>query len=276
MTEKTGPRYTLDDLLELMARLRDPEGGCAWDLKQNWQSIVPYTIEETFEVAEAITIGETSAIREELGDLLLQIVFYCQFAREENRFQFADVVQVLVEKLLRRHPHVFPDGTLQSRVIPGMTAEAVVSQWDNIKAEEKAGQQKPAGVLGGIPAGLPALQQAMQLQQKAGKVGFDWNDVQQVMRKLQEEVGEFAAELESGDRDAMEEEFGDMMFVMVNIARHVKIDPEMALRRTNQKFRQRFGYIERQLAAVGRSPAESTLQEMDALWDEAKGVKCEG
>jgi nucleoside triphosphate diphosphatase len=256
-------------LIEIMAALRTPGTGCPWDLEQDFATIAPYTLEEAYEVADAIGRGDLADLREELGDLLLQVVFHARMAQEQGAFEFADVVEGITEKLIRRHPHVFGDAR-------GLTPQAVEQLWDRIKSEEKA--RKPPGqategrlgALAGVPVGLPALTRALKLQQKAGKVGFDWNDPLAVLAKIREEADEIEAAVRSGERKEAAAEVGDLLFAVVNLGRHLDADPEAVLRVTNQKFERRFGSIERALAARGRSPSESTLAEMDALWDEAK------
>lgn len=266
MTEtKLHPRR-IESLLAIMAKLRSPDGGCPWDLKQDFASIAPYTLEEAYEVADAIERHDMSDLREELGDLLLQVAFHAQMAKEEGAFEFDDVVQAICEKMLRRHPHVFGDETARS-------AGEVKGRWDEIKAEEKAAKGKPAQphILDDVPLALPALARAVKLQHRAAKVGFDWPDISQVVDKLNEEMLELAAEIsKGGDQDRLEDELGDMLFVYANLARHLKIDPEAALRRANAKFCRRFGKIEDKLKAEGRTPEQSDLEEMDRLWNEAK------
>ena len=250
-----------------MAALRTPGTGCPWDLDQNFATIAPYTIEEAYEVADAIARGDLVDLREELGDLLLQVIFHARMAQEQGAFDFGDVVQTITEKLLRRHPHVFG----QER---GLTAEAVAKLWDRIKAEEKASKPKPdegnATALAGVPIALPALTRALKLQQKAGKVGFDWNDPMAVLAKIREEADEIDADLRAGKRENAAAEVGDLLFAVVNLARHLDADPESILRSTNQKFERRFASIERTLSERGKSPVQSTLAEMDALWNAAK------
>ena len=253
-------------LIEIMAALRTPGTGCPWDLEQNFETIAPYTLEEAYEVADAITRGDLADLREELGDLLLQVVFHARMAQEQGAFDFGDVVQAITEKLLRRHPHVFGEAR-------GLSPDDVKLLWDRIKSEEKAGKQaaEPAGALAGVPVGLPALTRALKLQQKAGKVGFDWNDPMAVLAKIREEADEIEAAIRvGGDRQEAAAETGDLLFAVVNLARHLDADPEAVLRATNQKFERRFASIERALKARGKTPSESTLAEMDALWDEAK------
>jgi ATP diphosphatase len=255
-----------------MAALRTPGTGCPWDLQQDFASIAPYTLEEAYEVADAIVRGDLADLREELGDLLLQVVYHARMAQEQGAFDFGDVVQAITEKLMRRHPHVFGDAR-------GLTPEAVEKLWDRIKAEEKAGESTAAGgdgnasALAGIPVGLPALTRALKLQQKASEVGFDWNDPMAVLAKIREEANEIEADLQAGKREQAAAEVGDLLFAVVNLARHLDADPESILRGTNQKFERRFASIERALAARGKSPAQSTLAEMDALWDAAKAAE---
>jgi ATP diphosphatase len=261
------PSRDIDRLLAIMAALRTPETGCAWDLEQNFATIAPYTIEEAYEVADAIERGDLADLEEELGDLLLQVVFHARMAQEQGAFDFGDVVKTLCEKLIRRHPHVFGDE--QSR-----TAEAVKGLWERIKAEEKAAREKleKTGALAGVPVVLPALTRALKLQAKASKVGFDWNDPLAVLRKIREEADEIEAVLYS-DKAAAAAEVGDLLFAAVNLARHLQADPEAVLRQTNQKFERRFSSIESALAAKGKAPADATLAEMDALWNEAKALE---
>jgi ATP diphosphatase len=252
-----------------MAALRTPGTGCPWDLEQSFATIAPYTIEEAYEVADAIGRNDLGDLREELGDLLLQVVFHARMAQEQGAFDFGGVVQAITEKLLRRHPHVFGNAR-------GLEVEAVNALWDRIKAQEKAeraGHGKDtgqAGALAGVPVGLPALTRALKLQDKAGKVGFDWNDPRAVLAKIREEADEIETALDAADGDAVAGEVGDLLFAVVNLARHVKADPESILRAANRKFERRFAAIERALAARGKSPRDATLAEMDALWDEAK------
>jgi nucleoside triphosphate diphosphatase len=259
------PMSDISRLLEIMAALRTPGTGCPWDLEQDFASIAPYTIEEAYEVADAIARGDLDDLREELGDLLLQVVFHARIAQEQGAFEFADVVETLSEKLLRRHPHVFGDAR-------DLTPRAVEGLWESIKTQELA--QKPgwrsAGALAGVPVALPALTRSFKLQAKAGHVGFDWNDPRAVLAKIREEASEIEAELTSGDRTAAQAEVGDLLFAVVNLARHLGIDPEAALRVTNQKFERRFAAVEQALAERGKSPSQASLAEMDGLWNEAK------
>jgi len=265
------PSRDISRLIEIMAKLRTPGSGCPWDLEQNFATIAPYTIEEAYEVTEAIARGDLDDLCDELGDLLLQVVFHSRMAEEQNAFAFGDVVEAITRKMIRRHPHVFADKDGQ------LTPSHVKEAWDRIKAEEKAEraarrppQASPSSLLSGIKAGQPALTRAMQLQRKASSVGFDWNDPRAVLHKIREEADEIEAALDRGDATELADETGDLLFALVNLARHVGADPELALRGTNAKFERRFGYIEQALAAQGRSLESASLSEMDALWNEAK------
>jgi len=278
------PSRDIGRLIEIMAALRTPNTGCPWDLAQNFATIAPYTLEEAYEVADAIARSDLADLKEELGDLLLQVVFHARMAQEQGAFDFADVVEGIIEKLIRRHPHVFgPNSGVRASHSP----QAVEGLWERIKAEEKAEKEKKAargdenaprqGALAGVPVALPALTRALKLQAKASKVGFDWNDPRAVLRKIREETNEIEAALDAAQRNpsppAAEDaaaEVGDLLFAAVNLARHLRADPEALLRQTNRKFERRFAAIERALAAHGRAPQDATLAEMDALWDEAK------
>jgi ATP diphosphatase len=262
------------DLLEVMARLRDPERGCPWDLQQHFASIAPHTLEECYELVDAIERGDFPQIRDELGDVLFQVIFYAQLGREQNRFDFEDVVHSIVEKLLRRHPHVFPSGSLSDDVSdPAASEKVAVEQvgvnWERIKQEERANKNQ-TGILDDVPIALPALSRAVKLQKRAARVGFDWSDWRDVLVKIEEEKNELAAAVAAGDADDITDEMGDLLFACVNLARMLKVDPETALRSTNRKFERRFGHIERTLNAQGRRLEETSLAEMDALWNEAK------
>jgi ATP diphosphatase len=268
----TRPGERLLDLVAVMDRLRSP-GGCPWDAKQTHESLVEYLVEEAYETVEAIESGDDPALREELGDLLLQVVFHAQMASEQNAFAFGDVVEAITRKMIRRHPHVFADkdGNLAS--------SHVKEVWDRIKAEEKAERaaRRPPeatpshkSLLTGVKAGQPALTRAMELQRKASTVGFDWNDPRAVLAKIREEADEIEAALDRNDKEELAEETGDLMFALVNLARHVDADPEAALRATNAKFERRFAFIERALDAQGRTLEQASLAEMDALWNAAK------
>lgn len=265
--------YTLEDLLHLMARLRDPQYGCPWDLKQNYASIVPHTIEEAYEVADTIERGDFEHLQGELGDLLFQVVYYSQLAREEGRFEFDGVVDSITRKLIRRHPHVFPTGELYAPVdTPSLDEAQVKSRWEEIKAEERAEKSQPEqlSLLDDVPAALPALSRAAKLQKRAATVGFDWPAALPVLDKVREELDEVLQAMADGDADALEDEIGDLLFAAVNLARHLKHDPEHALRRANRKFERRFRFIEQALRDSGRPIEDCDLDELDALWGEAK------
>lgn len=260
-------QYAVDDLLYLMARLRDPESGCPWDIKQDYASIAPSTLEEAYEVVDAIEKQDFVHLKEELGDLLFQVIFYSQLGKEDGHFEFSGVVSDLVAKLIRRHPHVFPDGTLQSRVDNCHSLPVdVKARWEAIKQQER-NAKGVKGVLDEVPLNLPALSRAAKLQKRAASVGFDWADVQGPIAKVREELLEVEAELVSGDSQALADELGDLLFAVVNIARYMKIDPEQALRHANQKFEYRFNFIEMN----SPQPLEkTTIDEMNRLWELAK------
>jgi ATP diphosphatase len=261
------PSRDIARLLAIMAALRTPGTGCPWDLEQDFGSIAPYTLEEAYEVADAIERGNLGDLRDELGDLLLQVVFHARMAEEQGAFDFADVVEAITTKLVRRHPHVFDDAR-------DLTPERVKALWGEIKQAEKAERGVEAsGALAGVPVALPALTRALKLQQKASRVGFDWNDPRAVLAKIAEEAGEIEAEIASGDAKAAAEEVGDLLFAAVNLARHLGADPEAALRHANRKFERRFASIENALAADGKAPQDATLTEMDVLWDAAKAAE---
>lgn len=299
MTNATGgsSRKTIDDLIGVMAALRTPGSGCPWDLQQSFASIAPYTIEEAYEVADAIERGDMGDLRDELGDLLLQVVYHARMAEEAGAFAFADVADAIARKMIRRHPHVFGGEAARS-------TGAVEGAWERIKAEERAAKggsgergSDAASVLDGVPLAQPALVRAIKLQDKAAKVGFDWPSLGPVFAKMHEELqeleeaamrldprgaGQVSRHAAARDPDpprpsapveqdaAIREEFGDLLFVMANVARHLKIDAEDALRRANAKFTRRFRYIEARLQESGRTPGQSTLEEMDQLWDEIR------
>ena len=250
-------------LLDLMARLRDPQTGCPWDLRQDFASVAPYTLEEAYEVADAIARRDFDDLRLELGDLLLQVAFHAQMAQEAGLFDFEDIAAGICDKLLRRHPHVFGGAVFET------DAERAAA-WEAAKAEERG--DKNAGVLAGVAQALPALKRAQKLQQRAARVGFDWPDLTPVLDKLDEELAEVREALSQDDRDAVADELGDLLFVMANLARHLKVDAEDALRRGNAKFERRFAYIEQALQAAGRQPEDCTLAELDTLWDAAKAA----
>lgn len=266
------PSRDIIRLIEIMAALRDPESGCPWDIEQNFATIAPYTIEEAHEVAEAIARNDMVDLRDELGDLLLQVVYHARMAEEAGAFAFPDVVEAITAKLIRRHPHVFGDEDARA-------AGAAKANWERIKAEEKAarraergGADDPLGLLSSVGRGLPPLMRALKLQEKASTVGFDWHDPKAVLAKLREEIGEVEEVLAEPfpSKDRLEDEIGDLLFVVVNLARHLNVNPEEALRGTNAKFEVRFAAIEAALARQGRTPSEASLEEMEALWQEAK------
>ena len=266
------PSRDISRLIEIMAQLRTPVSGCPWDLEQDFATIAPYTIEEAYEVVDAIARGDLDDLREELGDLLLQVVFHARMAEEQNAFAFGDVVEAITRKMIRRHPHVFAD--TNGNLTPGH----VKGVWEQIKTQEKAERaarrpaqaSEPKSLLSSVKAGQPALTRAMELQRKASTVGFDWNDPRAVLDKIREEADEIEAALDLRDAEKLAEETGDLMFALVNLARHVGADPETALRGTNAKFERRFAYIERALTSQGRSLDAASLDEMDELWNEAK------
>ena len=250
-------------LVEIMARLRAP-GGCPWDREQTFDTIKPYLLEETYEVMDSIDARDWDGLADELGDLLLQVVFFSQMAKEAGHFDVTDAIEAINSKLIRRHPHVFADGDAK-------TSDEVLRKWDEIKATEKAAKTKPKGLLGGVPRSLPALMEAKQIASRAAGAGFDWNNVDEVLEKLREELAELDGARKAGSQEALQDEIGDLLFVIVNIARFLKVDPEQALRGTNSKFRRRFGHVEEGLEAQGKSPKEATIEEMERLWQEAKG-----
>src|SRR5262245_2915308 len=284
MAEDGARPYRIEDLLRVMARLRDPETGCPWDRQQTFATIAPYTIEEAYEVADAIARSDLEALKDELGDLLLQVVYHARMAEEGGRFAFGDVVDAITAKMIRRHPHVFEDASLRDAFFAGGT-------WERIKAEERAtrgsaarGAGDEAGsVLDDILVALPSLTRAVKLQSRAARVGFDWPSLKLVLAKIEEEIDELKPAIAEETREAdapasnnVREEFGDLLFVMANVARHLGIDPEGALRDANAKFVRRFHSIEAVLRAEGRTPEDATLEEMDQLWDEAKAGETAG
>jgi len=256
------PPSGIDRLRSIMARLRSPGNGCPWDLEQTFETIAPYTIEEAYEVADAIRRGDLADLKDELGDLLLQVVFHAQMAAEQGAFAFDDVVAAISEKMIRRHPHVFAD------------AAPEVDAWEQLKEEERAGKVPgPSSALDGVALALPALSRALKLQKRAARVGFDWAEARDILAKLTEELEELQAELTpalDGDKSALEAEFGDVLFVYVNLARHLGLDPEQALMRTNEKFERRFREVEQRLLKKGKSPKEAMLSEMESLWSDIK------
>ena len=264
MTTETPASGDIGRLLQIMRRLRDPERGCPWDLGQDFSTIAPYTIEEAYEVASAIEVADYPALKDELGDLLLQVVFHSQMANEKGLFDFGDVVEAICEKMIRRHPHVFANTKVAG-------ASGVVRAWDEIKRQERAAKgNRPAGLLDDVPVALPALARAIKLQNRAAEVGFDWPNAVHVTDKIAEEARELTEASNSLPREKIAEEFGDMLFAMANLARHLDLDPEHALRAANAKFVRRFRAIESGIQAQGKVLAEASLAEMETLWDEAK------
>jgi ATP diphosphatase len=261
----------IDRLLAVMARLRDADGGCPWDRAQTFETIAPYTVEEAYEVADAIERGDLAGLEEELGDLLLQVVFHARMGQELGKFNFDSVAETIVAKMLRRHPHVF--GPSATRDPKGPAIEAVNDNWESIKARERAQKhsgEDAGGILDGVARNLPALARAEKLQRRASRVGFDWGAPEPILDKIAEEIAELGAELPMADKARMQDELGDVLFAVVNLARHLEIDPEIALRGTNAKFERRFRFIEQSLIIKGKTPETSSLEEMDALWREAK------
>lgn len=268
------PSRNIDRLLEIMAALRNPETGCPWDVEQNFQSIMPYTLEETYEVLDAIERDDMDDLREELGDLLLQVVFHSRMAEEQGSFAFGDVVEAITHKMIRRHPHVFGDAEARS-------AGMAKGSWNRIKAEEKAERverraklgletTEKNGFLDDIPQAFPALLRALKLQQKAAKVGFDWSEAAPILDKIAEETAELKEAMAAKEREDIEEEYGDLLFAMVNLGRHLEIDAETALVAANEKFKRRFHFIEKTLGETGSDLDAATLDEMETIWGEAK------
>jgi len=260
----TNPSQNIQDLLAIMARLREPERGCPWDLRQDFATIAPYTIEEAYEVADAIERDDMAALKDELGDLLLQVVYHAQMASERGSFSFADIVAAICGKMIRRHPHVFGAARVAD-------AQAQTDAWEAHKESERR-STTAGGTLDGVARSLPALTRALKLQRRAARVGFDWTEPAPVFAKIEEEIAELRLAAAAPERTAerIEDELGDLLFACVNLARHFDVDPDAALRRTNAKFERRFRWIEAALGRSGRTPSQSTLAEMDRLWDEAK------
>ena len=257
--ENNDPGRAIMALVDVMARLRTPETGCPWDLEQDFRTIAPYTVEEAYEVADAIERDDMAALKDELGDLLFQSVFHARMAEEAGLFDFIDVAQGIADKMIRRHPHVFGDADIRG-------SEEQTAAWEDQKAEERKAKGH-ASLLDDVPVGLPGLTRAVKLQKRAARVGFDWAQAKDVLSKISEETAELAEAMDSTDPDKIEDEFGDLLFVLANLSRHLKVDPEAALRRTNEKFISRFQYIEEKL---GKRINEASLEEMEALWAEAK------
>ena len=260
------PSGGMPRLIEIMRRLRDPDTGCPWDIEQDFDTIAPYTIEEAYEVADAIERQDWDELRGELGDLLLQVVFHAQIARDRGLFGFDEVADTIADKMVARHPHVFGDENRDK------TAEQQTRDWETVKAAERAAREQ-TGVLDGVAMGLPALMRAVKLQKRAARVGFDWPDATQVLDKIAEEATELTEAAAGQPQERVEEEMGDLLFVVANLARHLKVDPEIALRRANAKFTRRFRQIEAALSDQDRRPEDATLAEMDALWDAAKAAE---
>jgi ATP diphosphatase len=289
--------YQMDDLLYLMSRLRHPEHGCPWDLKQSYESIVPHTLEEAYEVADAISRGDRNDIKDELGDLLFQVIFYAQLGKEEQSFEFDDVVDSIVQKLVRRHPHVFPEGQLRKYFPEGtnFSDDQIKSQWETIKQEERQLKKQQSAhpteaqtntfqpeidsVLSDVPSNLPVLNRAEKLQKRAAQHGFDWPNIKPVIEKLEEELAELKVEIAQAEKTSfddeqvhkrLQDEMGDVLFCCVNLSRFLKVKPEQALRSTNDKFVRRFQFIEAQLLASGLTLESASLEELDRVWDQAK------
>ena len=264
----------IDRLCDIMRRLRDPDTGCPWDIKQDFDTIAPYTIEEAYEVADAIQQNDSDKLCDELGDLLLQVVFHAQIATDKNLFNFDDVARGISKKMIRRHPHIFAD-------ISASTEDEVRKNWEQIKAEERAAHHhdglSPLSLMDDIPKNMPAAKVALKMQKRAASVGFDWPDTEPVFDKINEELEEFKDEIrKDGSQEALEDEFGDILFAIANLGRHLKIDPETALARTNKKFTDRFQKIEQMLDQKGKTPSESNLEEMDDLWNQVKKLEKAG
>lgn len=257
----------IERLIEVMARLRAPDSGCPWDLGQTYRTIAPYTVEEAYEVADAIERDDRAALKEELGDLLFQVAFHARMAEEEGAFDFAGVAGALADKMIRRHPHVFVASD-------GRSADGQAAAWEDQKAEERKAKGA-ASLLDDVPLGLPGLTRAVKLQKRAARIGFDWTNAHDVLEKIVEETRELAAAADGGDQDAIEDEFGDVLFVLANLSRHLRVDPEAALRRANEKFSRRFRHIEKRLAERDAPSAPAPLAEMEAYWSEAKRMERE-
>jgi ATP diphosphatase len=269
MNHNQKTEYGIEDLRYLMRRLRDPQSGCPWDLKQNFQSLTSHTIEEAYEVVDAIEQDDMSHLSEELGDLLFQIIFYSQLAEEQSQFSFDDIISTITQKLIRRHPHVFPEGTIESSRVSLADAEIVEIKrvWEEIKRQERT--DKGVGkTLDDIPLALPALNRALKLQKRAANVGFDWSDIKPVIEKINEEVIELEVEIKRGDKVGMADELGDLLFSCVNLARHLKLDPETSLRGANQKFKRRFESME--LLAGKTKIEDHSADQLELLWSKVK------
>jgi ATP diphosphatase len=272
----------IDRLIAIMTMLRDKQHGCPWDLEQTIKSLLPYTLEEVYEVADAIENNDLVELEDELGDLLFQVIFYAQIAKEQGAFDFQDIATAISDKLVRRHPHVFPAGDVEQFGIPqDISAQQVVVNWEAIKEIEREEKRKKGGsaaveknesILDDVPRALPAMERARKLQKRAAQVGFDWAEIAPVLNKLKEEVTEFEEALASGDHERMSDELGDVLFATINLARHSKIEPEVALRSTNRRFELRFKWIEVALSKQGKVFKDANLEELDALWNQAKST----
>jgi len=270
----------IDRLIAIMTMLRDKQHGCPWDLEQTIKSLLPHTIEEVYEVADAIENNDLVELEDELGDLLFQVIFYAQIAKEQGAFDFQDIATAITDKLVRRHPHVFPDGDVeQFGISQEIDAQQVVVNWEAIKEIEREEKRKKdrkqavqgvESILDDVPRALPAMERARKLQKRAAQVGFDWAEVAPVLEKLKEEVAEFEEALDSGDLERMSDELGDVLFATINLARHSRIEPEVALRSTNRRFETRFKWIEAALYKQGKVFKDAKLEELDALWGQAK------
>ena len=272
----------IDRLIAIMTMLRDKQHGCPWDLEQTIKSLLPYTLEEVYEVADAIENNDLVELEDELGDLLFQVIFYAQIAKEQGAFDFQDIATAISDKLVRRHPHVFPAGDVEQFGIPqDISAQQVVVNWEAIKEIEREEKRKKGGsaaveknesILDDVPRALPAMERARKLQKRAAQVGFDWAEIAPVLNKLKEEVAEFEEALASGDHERISDELGDVLFATINLARHSKIEPEVALRSTNRRFELRFKWMEVALSKQGKVFKDANLEELDALWDQAKST----
>jgi ATP diphosphatase len=277
-----GALTAIDRLIAIMTMLRDKQHGCPWDLEQTIKSLLPYTLEEVYEVADAIENNDLVELEDELGDLLFQVIFYAQIAKEQGAFDFQDIATAISDKLVRRHPHVFPAGDVEQFGIPqDISAQQVVVNWEAIKEIEREEKRKKGGsaaveknesILDDVPRALPAMERARKLQKRAAQVGFDWAEIAPVLNKLKEEIAEFEEALASGDHERMSDELGDVLFATINLARHSKIEPEVALRSTNRRFELRFKWIEVALSKQGKVFKDANLEELDALWDQAKST----
>ncbi|MDB2352031.1 nucleoside triphosphate pyrophosphohydrolase [Luminiphilus sp.] len=266
---KSVRQFDIPDLLRIMERLRDPSDGCPWDKKQTLASVIPHTLEECYELVDAIEQGDLPHVAEELGDVLFQVIFYSELGRELGAFDFNAVVDGIARKLLRRHPHVFADGAIEGRVLTSITTEEVKVNWESIKRKER-GPQNSLGSLGDVPKALPALSRAQKLQKRAATVGFDWQDIDSVVEKLEEELSEFQQAASQSSKEGMAEELGDLIFSAVNVARHLEFDAEKLLRRANEKFEARFNHMEAAALAEGSSLKEESTAQMEARWQSAK------